>query len=36
MDAEELLAKYAAGERNFSSAKLSGINLRGAILVKSI
>jgi 2-iminobutanoate/2-iminopropanoate deaminase len=32
MDADELLAKYAEGERNFSSAKLSGINLKGADL----
>lgn len=32
MNREELLEKYAAGERNFAGAILRGANLRGAIL----
>ena len=32
MTAQELLAAYAAGERNFSEADLSGADLRGANL----
>lgn len=32
MDAEELLRRYAAGERNFSGVDLSGVNLaRGSV-----
>jgi uncharacterized protein YjbI with pentapeptide repeats len=30
MDAEELLEKYAAGQRNFRGADLSGVDLKGA------
>lgn len=29
MDAEELLQRYAAGERDFSEVDLSGANLSG-------
>ena len=35
MTAEELLAAYAAGERDFSGADLSGANLEGADLRKA-
>ncbi|MDY6781797.1 MAG: pentapeptide repeat-containing protein [Cyanobacteriota bacterium] len=34
MDADELLQRYAAGERNFQRLNLRGINLRGADLRK--
>ncbi|MGD1918507.1 MAG: pentapeptide repeat-containing protein [Pleurocapsa sp.] len=32
MTAEELLERYAAGERDFSGSDLRGADLRGAIL----
>jgi 2-iminobutanoate/2-iminopropanoate deaminase len=32
MDAEELLERYAAGNRNFNSVNLRGVNLKGANL----
>lgn len=32
MDADELLAKYAEGQRKFQAEKLAGIDLRGADL----
>ena len=32
MKAEELLEKYAAGQRDFKGAQLSGIDLKGADL----
>jgi 2-iminobutanoate/2-iminopropanoate deaminase len=32
MNAEELLEKYAAGQRDFGDAQLSGIDLKGADL----
>lgn len=32
MDADELLKRYAKGERQFKEARLSGIDLKGANL----
>jgi 2-iminobutanoate/2-iminopropanoate deaminase len=32
MDAKELLERYAAGQRDFKNAQLSGIDLKGADL----